>query len=56
MKYKVIINEHLQRIIEVESTSASGAITQIVQEYANGNISLNEDDKKGFEIKEYEEE
>lgn len=52
MKYNVQITETLQRIVEVEATSAEDACVSVRQMYRNEEIVLDEGDYKGadFEV------
>ena len=44
MKIKIEITETLQRIIEVEATSAEDALDIIIKKYKNSEIILDADD------------
>jgi hypothetical protein len=50
MKYEVEITETLQRVVEVEASSAEDAERQIRATYRAGAIVLNAEDCMGVEI------
>lgn len=53
MKYEIEITETSQRVVEVEATDFTEAITKVATDYNNGEIVLNDTDFVGYEIKKF---
>jgi hypothetical protein len=52
MKVKFKIKETLVKVVEVEADSVSEGLVKVTQRYANGEITIDEYNLKGFEISE----
>ena len=53
-KFKIVITEYMQRVIEQEGESQEEALEKVKKEYYDGNILLNYDDLKGESIEIYD--
>jgi uncharacterized membrane protein len=52
MKVKIKIKEILEKVVEVEADSVSEGLVKVTQRYADGEITIDEYNLKGFEISE----
>lgn len=52
-KFKIEIEETLQRVVEVNANNLSDAIQKVEEKYKNEEYVLNENDFKGVEFNEY---
>ena len=53
MKFEIEITETLQKIVNVEATNLTEAITKVATDYSSGEIVLDANDFVGYEINEF---